>query len=298
MKTFFQTLRLAASVGGSVLTILCVSADTATATEFCEIKNVLSQTDAFVDAAIADYGKRSTSLLDAMNELADKAKKPGVAIGRQLSAADLNKFTDLRNKLALIGAQKMTVSNFQRDVHVLAEIYRVAEFADLYDVKAEALGSDDPRKFYLTILEMVRIAQPRTSRTSLVKSDIECDLEAALFLMEEFNQQQLAKNGANQRLVNLVFDIERLRTLYQLFRNLLDKGLAEFRAATWVGDTPKFPSIIQPYIATSFPATQLMYKHVIPYITQQHPSEQALVTAFLTQQKNQIEKDYPASKGN
>jgi hypothetical protein len=45
-------------------------------------------------------------------------------------------------------------------------------------------------------------------------------------------------------------------------------------------------------------ATQLMYKHVIPYITQQYPSEQALVTAFLTQQKNQIEKDYPASKGN
>jgi hypothetical protein len=132
----------------------------------------------------------------------------------------------------------------------------------------------------------------------LVKSDIECDLEAALFLMEDFNQQQLAKNGANQRLVNLVFDIERLRTLYQLCRNLLDKGLAEFRAATWVGDTPKFPSITQPYIATSFPATQLMYKHVIPYITQQYPSEQALVTTFLTQQKNQIEKDHPASKGN
>jgi hypothetical protein len=49
---------------------------------------------------------------------------------------------------------------------------------------------------------------------------------------------------------------------------------------------------------TEYMATQLMYKHVIPYITQQYPSEQALVTAFLTQQKNQIEKDYPASKGN
>jgi hypothetical protein len=103
----------------------------------------------------------------------------------------------------------------------------------------------------------------------------------------------------SQRLVNLISDIERLRTLYRLSRNLLEKGLAEFRGATVVvgGDT-KFPNIIEPYIAASFPATQLMYKHIIPYLAQQYPSDQAFETAFQAAQKNQIEKDYPAAKGN
>jgi len=78
-----------------------------------------------------------------------------LAIGKQLSAADLNHFNEIRTKLALIIAQRLKVSNFQRDVHVLAETYHAAELADLYDVKADTLGTDDPRKFYLTILEMM-----------------------------------------------------------------------------------------------------------------------------------------------
>ncbi|SHL69063.1 hypothetical protein SAMN05444159_6560 [Bradyrhizobium lablabi] len=144
---------------------------------------------------MVDYGKRYLPVVSAMNDIGQKAQKPNVAISQQLSAADLNHFNELRTKIALIIAQKLKVSNFQRDVHVLAETYHAAELADLYEVKAETLGADDPRKFYLTILEMTRIAQPRAPRTPLIKSNIECDLEAALFLMEEANQQQLSKNA-------------------------------------------------------------------------------------------------------
>jgi hypothetical protein len=59
-----------------------------------------------------------------MNELGDKAQKPSISIGQQLSAADLNEFNNLRTKLALVIAQQLKVSNFQRDVRVLAETYR------------------------------------------------------------------------------------------------------------------------------------------------------------------------------
>jgi hypothetical protein len=294
MKAFLYRLLLAASVIGQVL-IWCNGVD---ATEFCEIRNVVSQTDASTEAAMVEYGKRYEPLLKAMNAISQKAQKPNVAIGNQLGSADLNRFNELRTKLALTIAQRLKVSNFQRDVHVLAETYHAAELADLNDVKAETLGSDDPRKFYLTILEMMRIAQPRAPRTPLVKSNTECDLEAALFLMEEFNQQQLSKNAVmSQRTLNMISDIERLRTLYQLSKNLLEKGLAEFRGATVaVRGEAKFPNIIEPYIAASFPATQLMYKHIVPYIAQQYPSDQALETAFQGEQKKQIERDYPASK--
>jgi hypothetical protein len=65
---------------------------------------------------------------------------------------------------------------------------------------------------------------------------------------------------------------------------------------TELGGEAKFPNIIEPYIAASFPATQLMYKHIVPYIAQQYPSDQALETAFQGEQKKQIERDYPASK--
>jgi hypothetical protein len=55
-----------------------------------------------------------------MNELGDKAQKPSISIGQQLSAADLNEFNNLRTVIA----QQLKVSNFQRDVRVLAETYR------------------------------------------------------------------------------------------------------------------------------------------------------------------------------
>jgi len=295
MKAFFLSMFFAVSVSGSALVILC---NGVSAAEFCEIRNVVSQTDASTEVAMVEYGKLYKSLLGAMNAISQRAQKPNVAIGQQLSTADLDHFRELRTEIALIIAQKLKVSNFQRDVHVLAETYHAAELADLYDLKAETLGTDDPRKFYLTILEMMRIAQPRAPRTPLAKSNMECDLEAALFLMEEFNQQQLSKNAVmSQRLVNLISDIERLRTLYQLSKNLLEKGLAEFRGATVaVGGDTEFPNIIEPYIAASFPATQLMYKHITPYIAQQYPSDQALETTFQTEQRKQIEKDYPSSK--
>jgi hypothetical protein len=167
--------------------------------------------DEFVEKRMADYASQTKLVLDGMRSIGEKAKKPGVALGEQLSRDDIKKFNDLRRRLASISSEKNMVSNYQRDVEVIAETYKVAKLADLYDVKKEALAASDPRNFYFTILEGLRVAEPRTSRKPLNRSDINCDPEAGLYFEEEFNQQQLAKYGANQRVVNLIFDIERLR---------------------------------------------------------------------------------------
>jgi hypothetical protein len=190
----------------------------------------------------------------------------------------------------------MMVSNFQRDVHIIAETYNVAELADVYEVTKDSLGDADPRRFYFNILESLRIAQPRTPRTPLISVGIDCDPEAGLYFYEEFNQQVLAKSGANQRLVNLVFDIERLRTFYQLCWNLFVKGIDDTRRTTWVGDNPNTISTIAPYIATSGTTIQMMYKVVIPYIDAQFPSKYAFEQAFKLKTKREAEHDYPVRR--
>ena len=263
----------------------------------CPLDIAIQKVDEFESNRTAEYTKNSQLLLKAMSALIDeKANRPGASSGQQLSPQDLTKFNQLRHALALNDAEAMMVGNFQRDVHVIAETYNVAELADLYEVTKDSLGDADPRRFYFTILESLRIAQPRTPRTPQVSLGIDCDPEAGLYFYEEFNQQVLGKSGANQRLVNLVFDIERLRTLYQLCWNLFNKGIDDTRKTTWVGDTPKTVSTIAPYIANSGTAIQTMYKEIIPYIDAQFPSKYAFEQAFKAKTKREAEQDYPARR--
>jgi hypothetical protein len=96
--------------------------------------------------------------------------------------------------------------------------------------------------------------------------------------------------------VNLVFDIERLRTLYQLCWNLFNKGLDDVRATTWKDDTPNSPDSITPMISVSSAATQSMFKVIIPYIDQQLPSKVALEARFKAKQRREAEQDYPVQQ--
>jgi hypothetical protein len=192
--------------------------------------------------------------------------------------------------------ERLVVSNFQRDVYLINETYNVAKLADLYEISMESLGDADPRRFYFKVLQLLRVAQPRTPRTLLISTGVECDLEAGLFFEEEFNQQQLAEAGADQRLVNLVFDIERIRTLYQLCWNVFTKSIDDVRTTTWKGDLPNAPDSITPMIASSDTATQNMFRAIIPYIDNQLPSEIQLETQYLDERRRQTLHDYPVQR--
>jgi hypothetical protein len=259
----------------------------------CPIEVAVQQVDEFVTSQSGKISGQSMPLLNEMAALSSKATKPGVAIGDQLSQQDRDRFSQLTHANIQLTAERVKFSDFLRDVHVIYDTYKVAELADLYEVTADKLGKADPRRFYLLVLQGLRIAQPRTMRTPLINVGIGCDPEAGLYFQEEISQQQLAKSGADQHTVNLVFDIERLRTLYQLAWNLFNKGIDDVRGTTWKGNNAVAPDNITPMVAASSAVTQNMYKTVIPFIDEQFPSEGTLEMRFMQEQNQLAQHDYP-----
>lgn len=271
-------------------------AETTNGPKGCPLEFAVRGVDDFVRNQLSKYADQSTPLLDGMKAISNKATKPGISIKDQLSPKDIDRFNQFRHLNIQLDAEKLAFSDLQRDVHVIYETYKAAELADLYETQIDDLGDADPRRFYFTVLQGLRIAQPRTTRTPLINIGIDCDPEAGLYFQEEFYQQQLATAGADQKLVNLIFDIERLRTLYQLNWKLFDKGIDDLRATKWNGDVPSTPDSVAPMIATSSAATQNIYNAIIPYVARQLPSTIALYTRFMASQVQQATRDYPLQK--
>lgn len=276
--------------------ITSAHSDTANGPKGCPIEVAVQQVDDFVRTQMSKYAEQSTPILEELETISNKANKPGVSIGDQLSPKDRDRFNQLRHANIQLDAERTQISDLQRDAHLIYETYKATEIADLYEVKKDDLGDADPRRFYFVVLQGLRIAQPRITRTPLVNVGIECDPEAGLYFQEGLYQQQLSQSGADQRLVNLIFDIERLRTLYQLDWNLFNKGIGDLRATTWNGDTPSSPDSITPMIATSSAATQNIYKAIIPYIKKQLPSEVTFEMRFRQTLIQQAGRDYPVQK--
>ncbi len=262
----------------------------------CPLDIAVQQVDKFVDDKMYELSAASGPLIDGMGELTKKATKQGVAIGNQLSPIDVQRFNDLRHKIVMLNAEKSQFSNLKRDVHVISAIYDVAKQYDMFDLDISQLDDVSPMKFYLSILGALRNAQPRISLTPIVSVGIDCDPEAGLYFEEAFNQQELAKGGANQQIVNMIFDIERIRTLYQLSWNAFDKGMKDLRATTWTGDKPNTPESIGPWVSSSSAAIQNIYKTVIPFIDKNVPSDAQIETSFMARQAQNVSTDYPVKQ--
>ncbi len=262
----------------------------------CPLDIAVQQVDKFVDDKMYELSAASGPLIDGMGELTKKATKQGVAIGNQLSPIDVQRFNDLRHRIVMLNAEKSQFSNLKRDVHVISAIYDVAKQYDMFDLDISQLDDVSPMKFYLSILGALRNAQPRISLTPIVSVGIDCDPEAGLYFEEAFNQQELAKGGANQQIVNMIFDIERIRTLYQLSWNAFDKGMKDLRATTWTGDKPNTPESIGPWVSSSSAAIQNIYKTVIPFIDKNVPSDAQIETSFMARQAQNVSTDYPVKQ--
>jgi hypothetical protein len=198
--------------------------------------------------------------------------------------------------LTQIGVEELKLSKYQRDVYVISEVYKVAQLVNLYDAKKDDFGEADPRRFYFTVLQSLKLAQPRTQRTPLTKTPLDCSLEAGLYFEEEMNQRQLANYGADSRLVELIFDIERLRTFHLLSWNLYRIGVADARATTWVGDEPRAPDNLTPMIENSSAAIQNMYKAIIPYVDTNYRSSKEFEVAFMQKMNQDAARDFPVRK--
>ncbi len=248
----------------------------------CSLSVSIQRANEFADGQMAEYTKRSNAVLAEVQEIKDRAQTPdvivpGVPNGALLSTRDVDKLHDLKRQLASISAEKNIVSNYKRDVQVIAETYRVAKLADLYGVSKDDLGDSDPRRFYFEILERLRVSQPRIDREPQLRQADICDPEVGLYLEEKVFRQQLGKSGDFKRLLNLISDIDRLRNLYDLSTNILTRGIADLKAAVLSDDAS---SSIGIYIASSSNAIQSMHATIVPYINRQFPSDESFEQAL------------------
>ena len=119
----------------------------------CPLEFAIRGVDDFVRSQLGKYAEQSTPLLEGMAAISSKATKPGISIGDQLSPRDIDRFNQLRHLNIQLDAERLALSDLQRDVHVIFETYEVAELADLYEIKIDNLADADPRRFYFIVLQ-------------------------------------------------------------------------------------------------------------------------------------------------
>jgi hypothetical protein len=263
--------------------------------EGCPLEIAVEQVDKFVDDRLEELGASSRPLLLGMAEINNKATKSGIPLTEQLSSSDLARFNDLRHKQIEIGALKMRFSALERDVKVILFVYQVAKMVDIYELGKERLGEASPLLFYMAVLDALRLAQPRVTLTPITNAGFKCDPEGGLYWEEEFVKREIKKGAVDQRLVNFIFDIERLRTLYQLDWNLFNKALDDLKKVKWIGDEPDIPDTISSYIETSGAVIRDVYKVVTPYINSNLPSDEQVESWFMQKQAEDAAKDFPVT---
>jgi hypothetical protein len=261
----------------------------------CPFSEAVRQVDTFVDGRIDGFGTVTIQALNTMAEASANATKPGIPIGQQMSKEDSAQFQGARHMLITVQSLVYHLSAFKRDVHVIAETYQVSKYADLYEVSYESLGQYDPRRFYYMVLDLIRKAQPLAMQQGIIDHGVKCDPEAGLFFEEEFNRGQLSKAGINPaHIVKLIEDIQRLRSLYQVVWVAFDQGSDEVANTTWNGDdTSNTPALLEPAISHLPSSGQVMWKTVMPFISEQMPTEKDFEVQFQIKYKNAVEKEYP-----
>jgi hypothetical protein len=260
----------------------------------CPLPDAVRSVDEFVDGRNSEIAEISSHALSEQSAAVANANQPGVAVGRQMTAEEQDRFNIARHAMIQTTIEAVNLSDFQRDVHVISEVFGVAKLADLYDVKQSDLGRDDPRQFYYKILLMLQANQPKPTRTALIRSGIDCDPEAGLFMEEEFASRQIAQNSVlAPQMQELVADIERLRVLYQVVWKTFGHSADDVRAMRWNGDDPFIPDTVTPMIEGSDDVSKRIYKIVVAYIDSQMPTETTFEARHRQKIGEKAERDFP-----
>jgi hypothetical protein len=261
----------------------------------CPFEVSLQQIDSFAEHRYGELAHVQAQLVREMAEASKNATKPNVEIGLQMAPDELQRFNTARHRAIETGAEELKFSKLQRDEHVIAEVLAVAKLSDLYEVRQSDLQRDDPRQFYYKILLMLRANQPQVSQSTRVDFGIDCDPEAGLYWEEDFALHELA-NVPDSHMTNLVSDIERIRTLYQLCWKLFMHGIDDIHATRWNGDEPFMPDSITLMINGSNETIKRLYNIVIAYVDAQMPSEKEFEIKYTQSVVDQANRKFPVDK--
>lgn len=156
-----------------------------------------------------DLSDQAIKTLEVMKKAATSAKKPGIAIGEQMSAAENDAYsTALQYKMSIDGMQ-LIESDYFRDIKAIQALVQVADVSYRYDTQ---LKPSDPNYVYQGVLGLMDVALPeqKTSAPNLLHV---CTVEIAVHSVEDESLQR--------------FDAMKLSQVYAQVEAILDRNHIE-----------------------------------------------------------------------
>lgn len=185
----------------------------------CELREVMARKNYEVIDKIAEIGGRALPVLKQLEEINSKATVPNKPIKDQLSADDLGKISELKQRLTSIMLFHLMESRRERDLKVIQEMVMIADRDYRYGEQTEENGFDlivhSALLFLRSQINDNYISTPASS---------ECTLEYALHSIEKEAIDNL--NSGNERLENAMKNYKNILEKYgieELDRALLSK---------------------------------------------------------------------------
>ncbi len=244
----------------------------------CPLGLALFQLDNFMMTKDSDNAGEQMALLQQMRELT-KSTVPGRPLANQLNQTQRQQFGKIRFQMIVRDSEHALWSKYQRDAHVIANVAKIVELADHYEVNPSQLPPKDPRQFYFSILALLRRAEPVPNVTPLMGTEADCTVGGGLYFQEQFYRRQL-NTVADPKDQLAVADFERLRTFQRLCWALLNLAMGDLRQARESSEQPVLSDNVTPGVARMDDFSREMYANVIPFVDRNMPSEAELAAAY------------------
>ena len=256
----------------------------------------VADADSFQMQYQADHAK-NTQALDAMAALTSKIKDKNRSIASQLTVAELQRFNDARHQLIAERFAGQVVSDYVRDVHIVAELLEVAEIDNLYGLQSDEANKLDPRLFYYTVLVGLRAMLPDPPAVKRLQTQEDgCVMHKAIVILEGFNMTEMAREPTNKGILNYILDIRRIGVLLDLSSKTLEYGISDSKTIKWNGDVPTLALGYDKWLATQNQSVQLVSNKVVPFINASMPSKMHLKTTHDSKVAAGVIADGPALK--
>lgn len=128
-----------------------------------------------------DLAGQQKPLIAQMRAVTSKATISGVAVGDQLSTADLVKFTEIRQKMLAIEYLQHIESNRVRDVEIVINLVQVADKNYRWNTEVQ---EGNPDYIYQAGLSLMRLANANPDITT-PPVNRSCTIELALHVLED-----------------------------------------------------------------------------------------------------------------
>ena len=236
---------------------LAISATCSAEGRFCTPYEAIADVEDFRVKSEGEEAEKRASLLQRQSELLKELPQvPHVATKDLMSPEKAKEFNEISHKLVESGFLEGQFSNYVRDVHVIAELIFLAEMQDRFGIDRQKLEKEDPRLFYLEILDALRVAQPEPQEGYAPNKKDGCTIYNSLSLIEHFTMMEMARQPTNKGMLNLILDSRRIETLANISGNKLRTISDDVAKMKWSEDKPVIGDGFSTWVSGQSQSTQ------------------------------------------